>query len=618
MSEDKSKKDEDKQPGGALEIDHSELVATKVWDASLFRRLLTYARPHKGLFLKSFVVLTFLFAGELAGTAIWKQAIDGPVTEAAGAQDKAPFVEELLWWVGAYVGLIALMTVLRYFQTATLNKTGQAVVHDLRSNVFRHIQSLDLGFFDRRPTGALVTRVTTDIEALSEMFTSGVIILLFDSLKVIAVLGMLFAIDADLALITMLTTPLLIGISLAFRGGARQAHREVRARLARLNGYLQEVLGGIRVVQVFRREERVAGRFGDALAKYFEANKRTIFLFALFYPVMSLAVYVIQGAALWAGIGSIVDKGLTYGEFVQFWLLLNMLVRPIRELGERYNVLQSAFASAERLFEILDTKPVVVPPTLPKEIATAPGQAPRIVFEDVHFEYVEDTPVIGGVDFEIPPGKTIAVVGATGAGKSTLVNLLLRYYDASRGRITVDGVDLKELDMGAFRSRFGLVLQEDFLFAGTVEENLAMHREAVTRESLDEALDASQARALIDGLDGGLGAEVAERGATFSTGERQLLAITRALAARPDIVVLDEATAAVDTATERRIEQATSKLLDGRSALVIAHRLSTIRDADQILVMARGEIRERGTHAELLRQGGLYAKLYELQYAPSA
>lgn len=610
-----SDKDGRKGPGAALEIDRSELVATKVWDTSLFKRLVGYALPHRGLFLRSFVVLSLLFAGELLGTQIWRSAIDGPVTDAVDAADKAPHVNALLWWVGAYVALIAVTTVLHYFQTATLNRTGQAVVHDLRTAVFRHIQRLDLGFFDRRPTGALVTRVTTDIESLSEMFTSGLIALVFDSIRVVVVLAMLFAIDVQLALITMLTTPILIGISLAFRGGARQAHREVRARLAKLNGYLQEVLAGIRVVQVFRREERVAGRFREALDAYFEANKRTIFLFALFFPVMSLAVYLIQGAALWAGIRSIVGKDLTYGEFVQFWLLLNMLVRPIRELGERYNVLQSAFASAERIFQVLDTRPRVVPPTAPAPLPTPAGQAPRVAFEGVRFEYVKGTPVLKGIDFEIPPGRTVAVVGATGAGKSTLVNLLLRYYDPTGGRIAIDGVDLRELDMEAFRARFGLVLQEDFLFAGTVEDNLVMDRDGVTEASLEEALDAAQARDLVEGLDGGLAAEVAERGATFSTGERQLLAITRALAARPDIVVLDEATAAVDSATEHRIERATRELLQGRSALVIAHRLSTIRDADEILVMARGEIRERGTHRELLAKGGLYAKLHELQYA---
>ena len=600
------------------EVDPNELVATKAWDSSLFRRLLEFIRPHRRLFLASFGVLLCLFAGELFGTWIWRGAIDGPVAEAAGAEDRSPYVRELLGWVGLYLGLVVFMTGLRYLETSVLTRTGQAVVHDLRARVFRHLQHLDLGFFDRRPTGALVTRVTTDIENLSEMFTSGVVVLFFDALKVTVVLAILFSINAQLALITLLTTPLLIGVSLGFRGGARRAHREVRARLARLNGYLQEVLNGIRVVQVFRREDRVAGRFNEALDRYFEANQRTIFLFALFYPAMSLAVYVIQGAALWAGVVAITGDALSYGAFVQFWLLLNMLVRPIRELGERYNVLQSAFASAERIFQVLDTAPSVASAAAPQALPDTGGQPPSIRFEDVEFEYVEGSPILKGVSFEVPRGKTVAVVGATGAGKSTLVNLLLRFYDPQAGRITLDDVGIQDLPLETLRTRFGLVLQEDFLFAGSVRDNLVMEREGVTDASLAEALAASQARDLVQRLDGGLDAEVAERGATFSTGERQLLAITRALASRPDIVVLDEATAAVDSGTEHRIERATRALLEGRSALVIAHRLSTIRDADEILVMARGEIRERGTHDELLARGGLYAKLHALQFEEPA
>ena len=594
-----------------------EVVATKAWDSSLFRRLLVYAHPHKGLFLRCFGVLAALFAFQLIGPWIWKSAIDGPVTEALQAGDaveKAPYIRSLLTWIGLYVSTLFGVGVLRYFEVATLNRTGQAVIHDLRTKLFAHLQRLDLGFFDSRPTGSLVTRVTSDVENLSELFTSGVVVLAFDLLRVLVLVILLFTIHVKLAAVVLCLLPLLIAVSLSFRGGARRAHRSVRAQLSELNGYLQEVLQGIRVVQVFRREGRVGETFRDYLAKYFQTNRKTIFLFALFYPSMSLTVYVIQIGALWVGVKAIVAGSLTYGLFFQFWLLLNMLVRPIRELGEQYNVLQSAFASAERIFQVLDTKPKVAELDRPLALP-AHGRPPHVRFEGVSFAYLPGKPVVEDVSFEIPPGKTVAIVGATGAGKSTLVNLLLRFYDPSSGRVSFDDVDVSKVSPAQLRSRLGLVLQEDFLFAGTVRENLEMERPEVSDEALQEALATSSAGRLIERLPQGLESEVAERGATFSTGERQLLAIARALAGRPDVVVLDEATASVDSGTEAAIEAATANLLSGRSALVVAHRLSTIRSSHEILVMHRGRIAERGTHEELLARNGLYAKLYALQFA---
>lgn len=597
--------------------DEDEVVATKAWDHSLFQRLLPFAKPHLGLFVRSFGVLIAVFLLQLVSTDIWRRALDGPVASAveAGADTEA-LTSQLLGWLAIYGVILLIMVFLRYQETAMLTRTGQAVIHDLRCSVFRHIQRMDLAFFDKQPTGSLVTRVTTDIEHLNEMFTSGLISLCFDLVKVVVVLAILYMIDVELALLVTVMTPLLIGISIAFRGGARRAHRIVRARLARLNGYLQEILSGIRVVQMFRREKRVSKRFGNHLDNYYQANKRTIFLFALFYPSMSFAVHLIQVATIGFGVMAIRNGNLSYGDFFQFWLLLDMLVRPIRELGERYNILQSAFASAERLFQVLDTEATISSPAEPQPMPTAGGPG-HLRFENVTFGYLDGHPVTKGVTFDVPPGKTVALVGATGSGKSTLVNLALRFYDPWEGKVTVDGVDVRDLDLGELRSHFGLVLQEDYLFAGTVRQNLVMGREGLDDERLWSALRTSTADRFVERLDGGLEAKVAERGATFSTGERQLLAISRALAGQPGVVVLDEATASVDSASEARIERATAELLAGRSALVVAHRLSTIRDADEILVMDAGEIQERGRHDELLERGGIYARLYELQFTKS-
>ncbi|MCY2958748.1 MAG: ABC transporter ATP-binding protein [Planctomycetota bacterium] len=597
---------------------HDDFVAGKSWDNHLMLRLVQFARPHARLFAWSFVVLAGVFAFDVLGPWMWRHVLDGPVQAAIDARAADPGADTSIYmstfwqWIGAYLALVLGSIALRYFEIAQLNHTGQVVIADLRTRLFRHIQSLDLSFFDGRPTGSLVTRVTSDVENLNEMFTSGIVVLLFDLLKVVLLLALLFWLDWQLAVVVLAGTPVLIGISLYFRGGARDAHRAVRARLSRLNGYLQEVLQGVRVVQVFRRESQVSARFADHLSHYLTANLRTIFLFALFFPAIDFAVTGIQAATLWVGGVSIVGRDLSYGEFVQFWFYVAMLVAPIRELGERYNVLQSAFASAERIFQVLDTQPKVVGGPRVIEAGDVKG---HVRFEDVSFTYDGTTEVLSHVSFEIRPGETVAVVGATGAGKSTIVNLLLRFYEPTGGRITLDGIDLRELDLERLRSVFGLVLQEDFLFAGTVRENLVMDRLDVDEDALEIALDASRASELVDRLPGGLSAPVAERGATFSTGERQLLAMARALAGKPRIVILDEATASVDSNTESRIEDATDRLLHGRSALVVAHRLSTVRRADRILVMHRGQLRESGTHDELLAKDGIYARLHRLQFA---
>jgi ATP-binding cassette subfamily B protein len=602
------------------EIEKDE-VATKAWDSAVLARLWRFARPHRGKFASSFAILAGLFFLELASPWMLKHAIDGPVTAAQEARaalgdggefDATPYLRALLGWGLGYLLVVLAAAGFRFLEESQLTRTGQAVVHDLRTHLFAHMQRLELAWFDRHPTGALVTRVTNDVENLNELFTSGLIVLLFDLIKVAIVMVLLFAVSPPLATLVLLLTPVLIGVSLVFRGGARRAHRAVRARLARLNGYLQEVLSGIRVVQVFRREERVSGRFGAHLAAYLAANFRTIFLFALFYPIVAWVTVLIQAGVLWRGGHAILAGEVTPGEFILFWFWLQVFVGPIRELGERYNILQSAFASAERIFLILDTRPSVVPPPEPRALPL-PFRG-HVRFEDVSFAYDPRVPVLSGLSFEIPPGATVALVGATGAGKSTIVNLLLRSYDPTHGRITIDGVDLRELDEPGYRERLGIVLQEDFLFTGTVRDNLALGRPGVSPESLARALEASAANDFVQRLPRGLDTELAERGATLSTGERELVAIARALAANPSLVILDEATASVDSATEARIEAATHALLRQKSALVVAHRLSTVRRADQILVLHHGKLRERGTHAELLAQGGIYARLHALQF----
>ncbi|MFM7281832.1 MAG: ABC transporter ATP-binding protein, partial [Planctomycetia bacterium] len=601
--------------------EEDELVASKAWDSAILRRLAREARAHRGLFLKSFLVLATLFALDLAGPYVWRHALDGPVRAAVEARaadpgvDTDPQVMSFLRWIGLYLFIVLCAVWMRYLEVSTLNRTGQAVVHDLRVRLFRHLQSLDLSFFDRRPTGSLVTRVTSDVENLNEMFTSGLITLAFDALKVIVLLALLYALEWRLALVVTLGTPFLILVSMVFRGGARSAHRKVRARLSRLNGYLQEVLQGMRVVQLFGREQRVSQRFAGHLASYLQANLRTIFLFALFFPVIDFVVSAIQGSTLWVGGLEIAGASLSYGEFVQFWFYLAMLVSPIRELGERYNVLQSAFASAERIFDVLDTQPKLLPAQSGTSAQPIRG---HIRFEAVSFGYLDGLEVVRDISFEIRPGETVAIVGATGAGKSTLINLLLRYYDPSRGRVLLDGLPLAAHDPESLRRSIGLVLQEDFLFAGTIRENLVMERAEVTPERLTRALEASHAREWIETLPRQLEEPVVERGASFSTGQRQLLAIARALAGDPRIVILDEATSSVDSNTEARIEEATRELLRGRSALVVAHRLSTVRRADRILLLHKGQLRERGTHEQLLEQDGIYARLYRLQFAEAA
>ncbi|MCB9883299.1 MAG: ABC transporter ATP-binding protein [Planctomycetes bacterium] len=608
-----SKKPRGVKPAKANEADSdADEVRGAALDPRLLRRLLEFAKPHKALFLSSFAVLLLGFLLELLGPFVIRMAIDGPIQ--MGIEERIT-AGDARWQLGTYVlGFLAIVLTLgfvRYGEITLMTRTGQATILDIRRRLYRHLQKQPLAFYDRNAVGKLVTRTTSDVEALNELFTSGVVTLLRDLLKIVGILAILFAIHAKLALISLAFAPVLIGVSMVFRTKARESYREVRGKLSRLNAYLTEAIGGVRIAQLFGREEKVKRRFRDHTASYFVANIRTIFFFAVFFPALDLVIYTMESGVFAAGASGLHAATLTKGELLQFWIYLEMLVQPIRELGEKYNILQAAMASSERIFNVLDEKPQL---RAPAEVKAPSERAGRIVFDRVSFAYTPEAPVLRNVSFTVEPGQTVAVVGATGAGKSTIISLLMRYYDVDTGSVSVDGVDVRHQDLGDLRKSVGLVSQDVLLFTGTIAENVSLHRTHVTEEDVRRAAETVCANRFIERLSGGYDARVAERGATFSTGERQLIAFARALAGQPRIIVLDEATAHVDTQTEAWIQEGITHLLEDRTAIVIAHRLSTVRAADKILVLHHGEVREQGTHPELMALGGIYSRLYSLQF----
>lgn len=584
----------------------------RAFDWVQVRRLMRYAKPHRALFVRTVLTLFAIFGLELLGPYLIRQGIDGPVTAVLNGAPAEQETANLYRTIALYACVALGLACLRYLQVIWMSQAGQRVVFDLRQALFAHLQKLSLRFYDRNPVGRLVTRIGSDIENLAELFTSGVVIFLFDTLRVGGTIVVLFLINAKLALVVLAFSPLLILGAFWFQKRARDAYRLVRGHLARMNSYLQEVLGGIRVIQAFRQEAKVARKFGAINGDYLGANMRSVFFFAILFPAMDLLIYGALGAILWFGGLSILDQTLTFGEFLQFWIYLQLLFEPLRELGEKYNILQSAMASSERVFRILDTQPEVLAPAQPKPLARAAGE---IEFRSVNFSYDGVTPVLRNVSFHVKPGEKIALVGATGAGKTSVLSLLMRFYDPGSGAVLLDGVDLREYEPGQMRSQIGFVPQDVFLFAGTIEENIALSRPGIDRTRVEATAKLSQAAPFIERREGGYAAAVAERGVTFSMGERQLLAFARSLAGDPPIVVLDEATANIDSETEHKIQEATHALLRGRTAIIAAHRLSTVRECDRILVFHKGELREQGSHRELLQQNGIYARLYKLQFA---
>ena len=579
--------------------EHDDILG-RAFDRRLASRLWATARPHHRLVWSSIVLFPVIALVELAQPYLLKVAIDDYILQSD--------------WVGlaTIAGLYAVTLVglygLRMLEAYLMALTGQRVVHDLRETLFRHLLRLEAGFFDRTPVGRLMTRVLNDVEAVSEAFTSGLFAIVADVVTVAGVVAVMLWLDWQLALVTYAIVPVLFAVAAYFRLRARDAYREVRRRLARLNAFLQESLQGMSVIQLFTREAHERRQFERLNQDY----RRSLFGSTIFEGSLYAAVEALGSVALalllWYGGSRILEGVLTFGVLVAFIQYTNRFFLPIRDLGAKYTVMQSAMASAERIFELLDRAPAIVAPPAPRAPATSSGQA---AFEGVCFAYEDERWVLSDCTFTVAPGEHVALVGTTGQGKSTCVRLLNRTWDVRRGRVLVDGVDVREWDLARLRRHVGVIFQDPVLFTGTIEANLAIGG-AGDRPSLDRALATANAAALVERLPQGLATPLVERAANLSHGERQLLAIARALVYNPAILVLDEATSSVDPESERMIREAMARLMVGRTTITIAHRLSTIQDADRILVLHRGRIHEEGTHAALLRHGGLYARLHEL------
>jgi len=590
-------------PDAAYDPEAEEQLG-RAFDRRLAVRLMEAARPHRGLIGGSLLLFPLVAVVELAQPWLLKVAIDEHIL-------KSDWVG-LTRVAGLYVAVLAVLYALRTLEAYLMQLTGQRVIHDLRETIFDHLLRLEARFFDRNPVGRLMTRVLHDVEAVSEAFTSGLFAVVADLVTLTGVVAVMLWIDWRLALVTFSLMPVLLIVATYFRLNARDAYREVRRRLARLNGFLQESLQGMTVVQLFVRERYERERFRRLNTEYRQALFGSTRWEASLYAVVEALGSVALALLIWYGSGRIVAESLTFGALVAFIQYTSRFFLPIRDLGAKYTVMQWAMASSERIFGLLDRAPAIVSPAAPRP-RPASSSAPAIELDSVWFAYDRDDWVLRDCSFRVAPGERVAIVGATGEGKTTCVRLLNRSYDVRQGRVLVDGVDVREWDLASLRRHVGIIFQDSVLFAGTIEENLRLGADgAVSPAHLARAIETSRASFVTD-LPRGLGELLGERGANVSHGQRQLLAIARALVYNPAVLVLDEATSSVDPESEALIRQAMTGLLAGRTSITIAHRLSTVHAADRILVLHRGRVHEDGTHAELLRLGGLYARLYELQ-----
>jgi ATP-binding cassette, subfamily B, multidrug efflux pump len=616
-----------------------EEVLGKAYDSRLMRRLLTYLSPYKWQVAVALVSIILKAGLDVLYPYFTKTAVDKYLARNAGTHSlldswlsPTPLVG-IAQIAGLYVGALVLSFFLEFLSTYFMQWTGQMVMFDLRSQIFRHLQNMHIAFYDKNPVGRLVTRVTTDVDALNEMFTAGVVAIFEDVFVLAGIVIIMMRMNWKLALITFSVLPLIFWATMIFRVKVRDSYRRIRVAIARINSYLQEAVSGMLVLQLFNREKRAFRQFSDINASHMEAFKDAIMAYAVYYPVVEVLSSVAIACVIWFGGGDVVRRTTTLGVLVAFTQYALRFFRPIQDLSDKYNILQSAMAASERVFKLLDTPPEIVTP-----VQTSEPQGPgRIEFDHVWFAY-RHVPVEGGADakpggtgdghpaaaeldwvlrdvsFAVEPGEKVAIVGHTGAGKTTLISLLLRFYDVQKGAVRVDGVDVREMDLDELRGRFGVVLQDPFLFTGTIGDNIRLGTDRIADADIERAAEEVNLADFIRALPGGFREEVRERGTTLSTGQKQLISFARALAHDPQILILDEATSSVDTETEFRVRDALSRMVESRTSLVIAHRLSTVQRADKIIVMHKGKVREMGTHQQLLAQRGIYYKLYQLQY----
>jgi ATP-binding cassette, subfamily B, multidrug efflux pump len=586
---------------------HEEDVLGKAYDARLMRRLLGYLWPYKGQALLALAAIITHSVLQLAPPYLTKLAIDEHIAtgQLAGLEIiAAQFLAVLLASFG-----------LEYLQTWLMQMTGQRIMYDLRMQIYGRLQQLDLRFYDRNPVGRLMTRVTSDVDVLNDLFTSGVVAIFGDVFTLAGIMIVLLVMDWQLALVTFAVLPLIALVTQWFRRNVRESYRSVRTKIARINAFLQENITGMPTVQLFRREGMNFRRFDRINAEHRDANIDSIFYYAVFYPAIEILGSTAASLIIWYGGLRVMAGTLTLGALVAFVQYSSRFFRPISDMSEKFNVLQSAMASSERIFKLLDEPVAIVSPPAP--VRRDPSKAPRIRFEQVWFAYSGDDYVLRDVSFEVLPGQRIGLVGATGSGKTTIINLLMRFYDVSRGRITIDGVDIRDIALEDVRALFGLVLQDVHLFSGTIGGNIRLGH-PIGDEAVRQAAAAVRADRFIEALPARFDTPLGERGASVSVGQKQLLSFARALAFDRPVLVLDEATSSVDTETELVIREALEVLMRGRTTVAIAHRLSTIQDMDQILVLHKGVLRERGTHQELLTRRGIYYKLYQLQFREPA